>query len=103
MNREVEQALQATLQNWSSMALAEHEDSETAANAFESSFYRFIDAVREWASGLEPQPETIEAFLDLPMVQEMIELLPAPLYLNFETEAELIVQKKFRIEDEKYD
>ncbi|NEN81205.1 hypothetical protein [Paenibacillus elgii] len=103
MNREVEQALQTTLQNWNSMALAEHEDSEAAANAFESSFYRFIDAVREWASSLEPQPETFEAFLDLPMVQEITELLPAPLYLNFETEAELIVQKKFRIEDEKYD
>lgn len=47
MNRDIEQVLQATLQNWDAMALAEHEDSETAANAFESDFYRFIDAARE--------------------------------------------------------
>lgn len=37
------------------------------------------------------------------MAQEMIELLPAPFYLNFEVEAELIVQKKLRIDDDKYD
>ncbi|WP_284645937.1 hypothetical protein [Paenibacillus silviterrae] len=103
MSPKVEQALQIALQNWSSMARADHEDSEAAANAFEASFYRFIDAVREWASGLEPQPETIEAFLELPMVQEMIDLLPAPLYLNFETEAELIVHNKLRVEEDKYD
>jgi hypothetical protein len=103
MNHEVERALQTALQNWSSMARADHEDSEEAANAFEASFYRFIDTVREWASGLEPQPDTIEAFLELPMVQEIVELLPAPLYLNFETEADLIVQKKVRIDEDKYD
>jgi hypothetical protein len=103
MHHEVEQALHAALQNWSLMARADHEDSEEAANAFEASFYRFIDAVREWASGLEPQPDTIEAFLELPMVQEIIDLLPAPLYLNFETEAELIVQNQLRVEEDKYD
>lgn len=103
MNREVEQSLQAALANWNSMARADQEDSEAAANLFEASFYRFIDAVREWTSSLEPQPDTIEAFLELPMVQQMIDLLPAPLHLNFETEDELIVQKKLRIDEDKYD
>ncbi|UUZ86435.1 hypothetical protein LJK88_25505 [Paenibacillus sp. P26] len=54
MNREVEQALQTVLQNWNSMAQADYEDSEAAADTFESSFYKFIDTVREWATGLEP-------------------------------------------------
>jgi hypothetical protein len=103
MNHEVEQALQIVLQNWNSMARANHEDSEAVADAFETSFYRFIDVIREWASGLEPQPDSIKTFLELPMVQKIIELLPAPLSLNFETEAELIVQKKIRIDEEKYD
>lgn len=43
MIHEVEQALQSALQNWSSMTREDHEDSEAAANAFEASFYRFID------------------------------------------------------------
>lgn len=103
MNREVEQALQTVLQNWNSMAQADYEDSEAAADTFESSFYKFIDTVREWATGLEPQPQTLEEFLGLPLVQDIVEQLPAPLYLNFETEAELIVQKKFRVEEDKYD
>jgi len=100
VHQEVEQALQSVLRNWNTMARADHDEAEESADSFEASFYRFIDAVREWYSRLDTQPATIEDFLEQPMVQEIIDLLPAPLQLNFETEAELIVQNKVRVEED---
>ncbi len=41
--------------------------------------------------------------MGLAMVEEILELLPVPLHLNFETEAELIFEGVDRIDDEKYD
>jgi hypothetical protein len=80
-----------------------NDDPEFTANEFEASFYIFIDAVREWVYALERRPQTLDEFLELPLVEEIVRLLPAELYLNFETEAELIVENKSRVDDEKYD
>lgn len=102
MNAKVEQALNITLRNWSCMSGANN-DAEETANEFESSFYLFIDALRDWTYELDPQPQTLEEFLELPMIQEILDLLPAPLHLNFETEAELIIDHKTRLDDAKYD
>ncbi|NOU94301.1 hypothetical protein GC093_13885 [Paenibacillus sp. LMG 31456] len=103
MNAKVEQTFITTLRNWKSMSGADNADAEEAANAFEASFYIFIDAVREWFHELDPQPQTLEIFLELPLIKDIIDRLPGPLYLNFETEAELILENKHRIDDEKYD
>jgi hypothetical protein len=103
MDAKIKQALDAALRNWKSMSGSENEEAEAIANEFESSFYIFIDTLREWVYGLEQHPETLEELLELPMIKEVVELLPAPLYLNFETEAELIVEHKIRIDDDKYD
>ncbi|GCL70209.1 hypothetical protein PN4B1_01090 [Paenibacillus naphthalenovorans] len=103
MDAKVKQALDVTLRNWNAMSRLRHEDAEETANEFESSFYLFIDALSDWTYELDPQPQTLEEFLELPMIQEILDLLPAPLHLNFETEAELIVDHKTRIEDAKYD
>ncbi len=104
MDPKVKQALDTTLRNWKAMSVARDiDESEAAANNFESSFYIFIDAVRGWFQGLDQQPETLEEFMGLAMVEEILELLPVPLHLNFETEAELIFEGVDRIDDEKYD
>jgi hypothetical protein len=103
MNMKVAQTLEVTLKNWSAMSQPKAEEAEYTANEFEASFYIFIDAVREWFNGLEQQSQTLEEFLVLPMIEDILELLPAPLYLNFEIEAELIIDNKTRIEDSKYD
>jgi hypothetical protein len=104
MNERVNQALEVVLRNWSVMASSSDDEAEGSADQFESSFYAFIDAVRDWAyTALKPLPQTVELFLDLPMVIEILDRLPAPLHLNFETEAELIVDQIIRIDDEKYD
>lgn len=103
MNTKVEQALDVTLRNWKSMSGAENDEAETTANEFESSFYVFIDTVREWTYGLDQRPQTLEEFLELTLIKDILLLLPAPLHLNFETEAELIIEDKSRIDEDKYD
>jgi hypothetical protein len=103
VNTTIKQALETTLRNWNSMSGSDNDEAESTANEFESSFYLFIDAVREWTYGLDQQPQTLDEFLGLPMIQEILNLLPGPLYLNFETEAELIVDNKRRIDEDKYD
>ncbi len=102
MDIEVEQALATTLSNWKRMSQV-NEEEESIANAFEASFYLFIDCVREWFSTLTQQPQTLEAFLALPMIEAIVEQLPPALHLNFETEAELIIEHKYQINDAKYD
>ncbi|WP_159884563.1 hypothetical protein [Paenibacillus puerhi] len=103
MDTKVRLTLDAALRNWTSMSAADEEEAEGTANEFEASFYQFIDAFRDWVNGLDPRPVTLEELLELPDVQTITDRLPAPLYLNFETEAELIVDRFSRVDDEKYD
>jgi hypothetical protein len=103
MNRKVAMTLEVSLRNWKAMSALENEEAESVANEFEASFYIFIDAVREWFNRLDQQPQTLEGFLALPAIEEIFDLLPVPLQLNFETEAELIIDNKSRIDDAKYD
>ncbi len=103
MTAKIERTLENALRNWKAMSGSGNEDAEAAADQFEASFYLFIDAVREWFQGLDQQPQTLEEFLELPVVRHMLEQLPAPLHLNFETEAELIVDHISRIDEDKYD
>ncbi|KRF11156.1 hypothetical protein [Paenibacillus sp. Soil787] len=103
MNPNVEQALLTTLKNWNAMSASLGDEQEAVADQFQSSFYLFIDAVREWVYELEPRPQTIDELLDMDMVEEILDVLPAPLHLNFETEVELIMDNVVRIDDDKYD
>ncbi|GAA3406296.1 hypothetical protein ACFFNY_23675 [Paenibacillus hodogayensis] len=103
MDDHVERMLRVVISNWNAMAMADGEESEPAADAFQASFYRFIDAVRDWFDAIEPRPPNFEAMMALPAMLSIAERLPAPLLLNFETEAELIFERKERIEDDKYD
>ncbi|NOU75690.1 hypothetical protein GC098_30685 [Paenibacillus sp. LMG 31458] len=103
MNPNVEQALQTTLKNWNAMSASRGDEQEAVADQFQSSFYLFIDAVREWIYKSEPRPQTIDELLDMDMMQEILDVLPAPLHLNFETEVELIMDNVVRIDDDKYD
>lgn len=103
MEEQVIQALEASLRNWKSMSGPDHDEAESTANEFEASFYIFIDAVRQWFLNLEQQPQTLDDFLELPLIKAILDQLPGPLYLNFETEAELIVEHLNRVDDAKYD
>jgi hypothetical protein len=105
MNTEdnLNQALNVALRNWESMAGSGNDEAESTADEFETSFYVFIDALREWVYGLDRRPQTMEEFWSLPLVEAISGRLPAPLYLNFETEAELILENKSRVDDDKYD
>ncbi|MFC4767507.1 hypothetical protein [Effusibacillus consociatus] len=103
MNKELEQSLSAVLQNWQRMQTETGEDSEENADRFESSFYEFIDVLRDWIDGLEKRPTGLEDAAALPEIQQIMSRLPGPLSLNFETELELILERITREEEEKYD
>lgn len=97
----VERTLRTALNNWNAMSGAAGDEAESTAEAFEASFYTFIDALREWVERLEERPATIELYLELPFVKTIVDRLPAPLYLNFETESELILDNITRIHEDK--
>ncbi|NEW04805.1 hypothetical protein GK047_02075 [Paenibacillus sp. SYP-B3998] len=103
MNVKVEEALEVTLRNWNMMSGSGQSEAESTADEFESSFYQFIDAVREWVNALDQRPQTLDELLKLTLIKHILNKLPAPLHLNFETEAELILEHTSRIDDEKYD
>jgi hypothetical protein len=103
MDPNVKQALDTTLKNWQSMTSYQSDEKEAVADQFQSSFYVFIEAVRVWTLGLDDMPQTLDDMLEIPMIQEIFDLLPAPLHLNFETELELILDGVEREEEDKYD
>ncbi|WP_460975551.1 hypothetical protein [Paenibacillus sp. MAH-36] len=103
MNPTVKQALQTTIDNWNAMSASRNDEQEAVADQFQSSFYLFIDVFREWVQALEPRPHSIDDLMNLEMVQDILDILPAPLHLNFETEAELIMDNVLRVDEDKYD
>lgn len=103
MDDQLQAALERTIQGWQSMAEADPEQAEDAADFFEQSFYQFIDVFRSWVRKLTPQPRSVEELLQLGTCQTIMQRLPEPLHLNFETEADLIIDNMERVEEDKYD
>ncbi|NQX60285.1 hypothetical protein [Paenibacillus qinlingensis] len=103
MDPTVKQALDITLHNWQTMTSYQSDEKEAVADQFQSSFYVFIDTVREWVDRQDPMPATLDDLLGNAMIQDIFDVLPAPLHLNLETELELIIDRVERVEEEKYD
>ncbi len=103
MDDKMNSLLETALRNWAALSNASHDDAEATADEFEASFYRFIDAVREWYLDQEPRPGTLEDMLDKPAIAAIVDLLPVPLYLNFETEVELMIDNVSRVDEDRYD
>jgi len=103
MTNDVKRTFQDTLKLWEAMSSADHTEAEVAAERFEAAFYKMMDLLRSWYHQLPEPPRTLEGFLALPLIAELTDQLPAPLLLNFETEAELIVDHLVRIDEDKYD
>ncbi|KEO84467.1 hypothetical protein EL26_05045 [Tumebacillus flagellatus] len=101
--KEMQEAFETMQENWRMMQSSDFDSAAEDAERFEGSFYKFIDAVREWVDALQEKPATLEALLARPELQAFADELPAPLLLNFETELELIFEGITREEDEKYD
>ncbi|WP_038085187.1 hypothetical protein [Tumebacillus flagellatus] len=99
----MQEAFETMQENWRMMQSSDFDSAAEDAERFEGSFYKFIDAVREWVDALQEKPATLEALLARPELQAFADELPAPLLLNFETELELIFEGITREEDEKYD
>ena len=96
-------SLATAIEHWESMGSADMDDAESAADRFEQSFYEFVDVFRHWVDQLSERPDTVEELLKIPTCQSIMDRLPVPLLLNFETEAELIIDQMTRVEEDKYD
>ncbi|MGO4496327.1 hypothetical protein AB4114_10490 [Paenibacillus sp. 2RAB27] len=103
MDPTVKQALDITLHNWQTMTSYQSDEKEAVADQFQSSFYVFIDTVRDWVLRQDPMPLTMDSMLEMEMIQDIFDLLPAPLHLNLETELELILDRVERVDEDKYD
>lgn len=100
----MQHSFEVLLKNWQRMQSSDGEDeAEEDANRFEESFYAFIDCFAMWLRTCQPRPATLEDVLSLPEVTRIIDRLPVPLYLNFETEVEYILEGKERLAEDKYD
>ncbi|OCT13967.1 hypothetical protein A8709_00030 [Paenibacillus pectinilyticus] len=103
MDPKVKQALDITLHNWQTMTSYQSDEKEAVADQFQSSFYAFIETVREWVLREGNPHLSLDEMLENDMIQEIFDLLPAPLHLNFETEIELILDRVERVDEDKYD
>jgi hypothetical protein len=103
MKASVTEAFKEMLENWSAMQRSDMDSAGDDADRFQDSFYRFIDELKEWIEQLTDQPRDLGAALAMPEIDAFVEQLPGPLYLNFETELELILEGITRTEDERYD
>jgi hypothetical protein len=103
LDKKVHESLNAVLENWQRMQSSDMDSAGDDADHFEDSFYEFIDQVRLWFEAMENQPNSLDEALVKPEIEKIVDQLPAPLYLNFETELDLIIEGKMRTEDEKYD
>ncbi|GAB2696451.1 hypothetical protein ACFQWB_03405 [Paenibacillus thermoaerophilus] len=100
MPDQVKKALDVMLGNWERMADADMDDAESSADSFQDSFYAMVEELRRWTDGLSERPASLEAFMELPLVKDIVDRLPDPLRLNFETEAEWIVENVVRDEED---
>ncbi|WP_010273474.1 hypothetical protein [Paenibacillus senegalensis] len=99
MDSLIAKELDSMLKHWELMSGSDYDDAEEDAARFQESFYRFMDIIRDWIESLSKRPKTVEEALQLPELAHITANLPAPLYLNFETELELILEGQSRILD----
>lgn len=85
------------------MKKSREEQAEEEANLFEDAFYEWMEEIRHWLGNMQNKPNTLGVALEHPDIQEMLEVLPPELYLNFETELDFIIEGTTRTEDAQYD
>ncbi|MGD8189616.1 hypothetical protein ACQCN2_06375 [Brevibacillus ginsengisoli] len=103
MPDDIQLTLRKMIKNWDQMKRSSEEQAEEDANLFEDSFYELIERLRQWIEGMKVKPNTLEDALSLPEIDEVVSQLPSELYLNFETELDLIIEGITRKEDAQYD
>ncbi|WP_449540296.1 hypothetical protein [Ferdinandcohnia sp. Marseille-Q9671] len=91
MLERVKNALDKALYDWGMMQKTTGDEGAEWAEIFERDFYLFIDSFEAWFQQVTPKPQSIEAAEKLPEIQNIQQILPGPLQLNFEMELERII------------
>lgn len=99
MNSLIANEFDSMIKDWEQMARSDFEDAEEDASRFQESFYRFMDIIRDWIESLNVRPKTVDEAVQLPELARIAANMPAPLYLNFETELEIILEGQSRTLD----
>lgn len=78
------------------------EGAEDQATLLEHRFYKFVEVFSQWFQTIE-KPNSLEEALEIPEIRSISDQLPAPLYLPFENELDMLVDGVQQDLDEKYD
>lgn len=103
MKDAMQNLLHDLLAQWQRMQKANIlQDAEDSASLFEYKFYQFIESFRKWFATVEGMT-SLEDALKHPDIDAIVQQLPAPLYLPFENELDLMIEGITQEADEKYD
>lgn len=91
MFKNVLESLDVALADWGLMQQTSGDEGAEHAERFERHFYDFIDEFEKWFCTLDPQPKELEDAESLKEVEQIEDLLPGPLQLNFTMELERII------------
>lgn len=93
MFHKVKESLNVALEDWSMMQKTAGDEGVEWAERFERHFYEFIDEFEKWFQLLDQQPKLLEDAEKLREVEDIQNILPGPLQLNFTIELERILDR----------
>ncbi len=93
MQPDIKVALKNVLDNWNGMQGSQMDEAEEDADRFEASFYDFITEIKHYLLKMDRIPKKLETALKLPTIKRIVKALPTPLYLNFESELDLMIEE----------
>ncbi|WP_102349098.1 hypothetical protein [Bacillus sp. Marseille-P3661] len=67
------------------------------AERFEMNFYQLIEDIKNWTKTFDQDNLTLEMLEQQPIIQKIMNELPAPLQLNFQNELELIAENEEQV------
>jgi predicted trehalose synthase len=88
----VHEILMAALEDWKMMQSTDGDEGAEWADRFERHFYECMDELRSWYNHLEKRPQTVEEAEEISEIQDLLNLLPGPLHINFYNELEDIIE-----------
>ncbi|QQE79052.1 hypothetical protein [Alicyclobacillus sp. SO9] len=96
---DVENVFSEVLTLWDAMKTSSPDEAAADADKFQMKFYEMIEKLRDWVKTLPHPPSDLEAAQDNALIAWLVEQMPDPLQIPFETELELILEGTERVND----
>ncbi len=85
------------LEDWAMMQKTDGDEGADWAERFEMNFYQLIEDIKNWTKTFDQDNLTLEMLEQQPIIQKIMNELPAPLQLNFQNELELIAENEEQV------